>query len=94
LVARRRIRYGRVHARYQRWAGAARRAAQGSVDVDRQFPGIRFRLVDGQGNIRRHMRVFVNEEATRDLRDAVAPTDALTIMQALSGGSQENRASA
>jgi hypothetical protein len=40
------------------------------------------------------MRVFVNEEATRDLRDAVAPTDELTIMQALSGGSQENRASA
>jgi alkylated DNA repair dioxygenase AlkB/molybdopterin converting factor small subunit len=58
------------------------------VDLDRQFPGIRFRMVDEQGRIRQHMRVFVNEESTRDLRAAVAPGDELTIMQALSGGSQ------
>ena len=56
------------------------------IDLDRQFPGIRFRMVDEQGRIRKHMRVFVNEEPTRDLHAAVAPTDEVTIMQALSGG--------
>ena len=56
------------------------------LDLDRQFPGIRFRMVDEQGRIRRHMRVFVNEEPTRDLHVVVAPTDEVTIMQALSGG--------
>jgi sulfur-carrier protein len=59
------------------------------LDLDRQFPGIRFRMVDEQGRIRRHMRVFINDEATRDLRDEVAATDELTIMQALSGGSHD-----
>ena len=57
------------------------------IDLDRQFPGVRFRMVDEQGRIRPHMRVFINDEATRDLRDEVAATDELTIMQALSGGS-------
>jgi molybdopterin synthase sulfur carrier subunit len=56
------------------------------IDLDRQFPGIRFRMVDEQGRIRKHMRVFVNEEPTRDLHVVVAPTDEVTIMQALSGG--------
>jgi sulfur-carrier protein len=56
------------------------------ADLDRQFPGIRFRLVDEQGRIRRHMRVFVNEEPTRELHAVVGPTDEVTIMQALSGG--------
>ena len=60
------------------------------LDLDRQFPGIRFRMVDEQGRIRRHMRVFVNEEPARDLGAAVAPTDELTIMQALSGGAHGN----
>jgi molybdopterin synthase sulfur carrier subunit len=59
------------------------------IDLDRQFPGIRFRMVDEQGRIRPHMRVFINDEATRDLRDEVAATDELTIMQALSGGSHD-----
>ena len=57
------------------------------VDLDCQFPGIRFRMVDEQGRIRRHMRVFVNDEPARDLHAAVVATDELTIMQALSGGS-------
>ena len=59
------------------------------VDLDRQFPGIRFRMVDEQGRIRRHMRVFINDESTRDLETVVSSTDELTIMQALSGGAHE-----
>ena len=60
------------------------------LDLDRQFPGIRFRMVDEQGRMRRHMRVFVNEEPARDLGAAVVPTDELTIMQALSGGAHDD----
>jgi sulfur-carrier protein len=55
-------------------------------DLDQQFPGMRFRVVDEQGNLRQHMRVFINDEFVRDLTRAVLPTDEVTLMQALSGG--------
>ena len=55
-------------------------------DLDRQFPGLRFRVVDEQGRLRKHMNVFVNQERTRDLDLPLAPSDQVTIMQALSGG--------
>ncbi len=56
------------------------------ADLERQFPGIRFRMVDEQERLRKHMKVFVNEDAVRDLTTPVAPGDEITIMQALSGG--------
>ena len=56
------------------------------IDLDRQFPGMRFRMVDEQGRLRTHMKVFVNDEAVRDLASPIAPTDEVTIIQALSGG--------
>lgn len=56
------------------------------ADLDRQFPGIRFRVVDEQGRLRKHMKVFVNEDVVRDLATPLAPDDEVTLMQALSGG--------
>jgi sulfur-carrier protein len=56
------------------------------ADLERQFPGIRFRMIDEQGRLRKHMRIFVNEDMTRDLCTPVTGADDLTIMQALSGG--------
>ena len=56
------------------------------VDLDRQFPGMRFRMVDEQDRLRPHMRVFIGQE---ELRDLAAPLDSaatLHIIQALSGG--------
>jgi molybdopterin converting factor small subunit len=55
-------------------------------DLDRNYPGIRFRMVDEQHRIRKHMKVFVNDESVRDLATPLRPDDELTIMQALSGG--------
>lgn len=56
------------------------------ADLDEQFPGLRFRVVDEQGRLRQHMKVFVGDEAVRDL-DARLPADVeVTLMQALSGG--------
>ena len=56
------------------------------ADLDRQFPGFRFRMVDEQDRLRPHMKVFINEDAVRDLSTAVDEGDEVTIMQALSGG--------
>jgi molybdopterin converting factor small subunit len=56
------------------------------ADLDRQFPGLRFRVVDEQGRLRQHMKVFLGDEAVRDLDTAVPEGTEVTLMQALSGG--------
>jgi molybdopterin converting factor small subunit len=56
------------------------------ADLDRQYPGIRFRMVDEQDRIRRHMRVFVNGDQVFDLTRPLRPTDEVVIVQALTGG--------
>ena len=56
------------------------------ADLDRNYPGIRFRMVDEQNRIRKHMKVFVNDESVRDLGARIGARDEITIMQALSGG--------
>ena len=55
-------------------------------DLDARYPGIRFRMVDEQSNVRKHMKIWVNEDACRDLSTSVTDDDEITIMQALSGG--------
>ena len=55
-------------------------------DLERRYPGIRFRMVDEQGRIRRHIRFFLDGEMVHDLTQGM-PVDAeLCIVQALSGG--------
>ncbi|MDZ7652904.1 MAG: MoaD/ThiS family protein [Burkholderiaceae bacterium] len=56
------------------------------VDLDRQYPGIRFRMIDEQDRMRSHVRFFVNERQTFDLAQPLVATDELLIVQALSGG--------
>ncbi|MDP3513509.1 MAG: MoaD/ThiS family protein [Sulfuritalea sp.] len=56
------------------------------TDLDRQYPGIRFRMIDEQNRIRRHIRFFVNGEQVHDLARAVSADEELIIVQALSGG--------
>ena len=56
------------------------------ADLDRQYPGIRFRIVDEQDRIRRHIRIFVNGEQVRDLAQPLVATDEVIVVQALSGG--------
>jgi sulfur-carrier protein len=55
-------------------------------DLDRRFPGLRFRVVDEQNRLRQHMKVFVGEEVVRDLSRPLEGTEEITLMQALSGG--------
>ena len=56
------------------------------ADLERQFPGIRFRMIDEQDRVRRHMRIFVNRLPVEDLAAPLAPDDEVHIFQALTGG--------
>ena len=71
----------------QAWV-QAEGATVGAVldDLERQYPGIRFRMIDEQDRMRAHMRFFVDGAATFDLARPLGPTDTLQIVQALSGG--------
>ena len=55
-------------------------------DLDRQFPGLRFRVVDEQDRLRKHMKIFVGTESVRYLSLPLGATEEVTLMQALSGG--------
>jgi sulfur-carrier protein len=55
-------------------------------DLDRRFPGLKFRVVDEQARIRRHMRVYVGRDAARDVTMALDDGAELMIFGALSGG--------
>jgi molybdopterin converting factor small subunit len=56
------------------------------ADLDRRYPGIRFRMIDEQGRLRPHLRFFVNGEQVRELAVRLSPADEVQIVQALSGG--------
>jgi hypothetical protein len=73
-------------------AGASRVEAAGATidlvlrDLDRRYPGIRFRIVDEQDRIRRHMRIFVGQEPAGEVGVSLAGDEELLIFGALSGG--------
>ncbi|MEO8536761.1 MAG: MoaD/ThiS family protein [Betaproteobacteria bacterium] len=54
--------------------------------LDLNFPGIRFRIIDEQGRVRPHIKLFVGRDATRDLSTPIPAGDPLMIVAALSGG--------
>ena len=56
------------------------------ADLERQFPGIRFRMIDEQDRLRPHMRIFVNRQETRRLESVLTGSEEVHILQALSGG--------
>ena len=55
-------------------------------DLERRFPGIRFRVVDEQDRMRRHVRCFINDADARDIAMRVENGDEVYIVGALSGG--------
>jgi len=55
-------------------------------DLDRRYPGIRFRVIDEQGNIRRNIRFFFDGEMVHELAHPLHADGELIIVQALSGG--------
>jgi sulfur-carrier protein len=76
----------RSYTRQQQVQATGACLAELLADLDRQFPGIRFRMIDEQDAIRRHIRIFVNGAQTFDLSRPLGATDDVAIVQALSGG--------
>jgi sulfur-carrier protein len=56
------------------------------AELERRYPGIRFRMVNEQDAIRGHIRIFINGVAVRDMDTVLNPQDEVFIVQALSGG--------
>jgi molybdopterin converting factor small subunit len=54
--------------------------------LDRKFPGLAFRVIDEQHQIRPHMNVFLGEENVRDLNTPITTPSEIFIVGALSGG--------
>jgi sulfur-carrier protein len=55
-------------------------------DLDRQFPGLRFRVIDEQGAIRPHIKVFVNRAQAASIAAPLSAADEVMVVAALSGG--------
>lgn len=74
------------------YTGSAQVQASGATlaalfdDLERQYPGLRFRVVDEQGRLRANMRIFVSGLGVRDLQHPLRPDDDVAIVLALSGG--------
>ena len=62
----------------------------GAIDeLEGKFPGIKERLVDEEGEIRRFVNVYVNEEDIRFLENQDTPLkegDDISIIPAIAGG--------
>ena len=56
------------------------------ADLDRRYPGLRFRVVDEQSQLRPNMRIFVNGVGVRDLQHGLQTSDFVALVLALSGG--------
>ena len=58
-------------------------------NLDKAFPGLRERICDEEGNVRRFVNIFVNDEDIRFLEERATPvkdTDELSIVPAIAGG--------
>jgi molybdopterin converting factor small subunit len=57
--------------------------------MDDKYPGIKKYIVDEQGQLRKHVNIFVQQKLINDrikLQDQLVANDEVYIMQALSGG--------
>ena len=59
------------------------------VELQARYPGIKERLVDDNGEVRRFVNVYVNEEDIRFLQNQQTPLkdgDEISIITAIAGG--------
>jgi sulfur-carrier protein len=56
------------------------------AELERRFPGLRFRVVDEQGRVRPHMHLYLGNERIQDLDRRVGAQSELHLIGALSGG--------
>ncbi len=56
------------------------------ADLDRRYPGMRFRMIDEQDRVRPHIRLFLDTDSVDDLDEPVRSGATLHLICALSGG--------
>jgi molybdopterin converting factor small subunit len=59
------------------------------ADLDRRFPGIAARVLDGGGDVKPHIRIYVGPEdigALSGLDTKLADRDEISIVPAIAGG--------
>ena len=56
------------------------------LDLDRRFPGLRFRMVDEHNQLRPHIKLYVGKQASEDLATILDGSEVLQLVAALSGG--------
>ena len=61
--------------------------------LDQQFPGIEEKLLDGDGNLKRFINIFRNDDEIRTLAGLATPVredDKISIVPAMAGGRDES----
>lgn len=61
------------------------------ADLDKSFPGIKARICDDGGNVRRFVNIFANDEDIRFLSNLDTPvteSDEVSIIPAIAGGAR------
>ena len=59
------------------------------TDLERQYPGMKERLYDEKGNLRRFINFYVNNEDVRFLKGETTPVkegDEISVVPAIAGG--------
>jgi MoaD family protein len=59
------------------------------ADLEKSFPGIKARICDEEGKVRRFVNIFANDEDIRFLSNLETPvkdTDEVSIVPAIAGG--------
>ena len=57
--------------------------------IDSRFPGVADKVLDGDGNVKRFINVFVNDDEIRQLQGLSTPVstgDKVSIVPAMAGG--------
>ena len=55
-------------------------------ELESKFPGIKFRFIDEQDQIRKHMTIFVNGVVVKDIFISLEDNAEIFIVQLISGG--------
>ncbi len=55
-------------------------------DLDKKYPGIRFRMIDEQDNIRQHIKIYVDKQPAEKISRELNGSEQIKIVAALSGG--------
>jgi MoaD family protein len=70
-------------------AAAGATIAELIADLEKNYPGIKARICDDKGDVRRFVNIFANEEDIRFLQNLETPvkdSDEISIVPAIAGG--------